>query len=171
MGNDPTNDGRTRARAGRGFTLIELLAVILIIGILISIAFGAFAGVRQQAWRAKSRDLARQLSHAWNQHLLANREFPQGVPLYSDAVHLAMLNAGRTNGTYFLDLKKEERANGLKDKWGALYKVELDTDYDGLVTHPFSNVQVRASVIVWSERFGPNGPQANDKPEDDMVVW
>jgi type II secretory pathway pseudopilin PulG len=156
--------------------MVVLLAVIAIIGILMAIALGAFTGVREQAWRTRSRTLARQLAQAWNQHLLYYREFPANVPEESNADHLRILNTGRTNGTYFLDVKRAEWGTGLRDKWGDYFKVELDTDYDGTVSHPFSNENVRASVIVWSERFGPPGgtpprPQATAKTEDDIVVW
>lgn len=184
--NRRTAHHHTTGRGRTAFTLIEMLAVILIISILIAIAFGVFAGVRQQAWRAKSRDLARQIAHAWTQRLLTEREFPaaaitaQGGALggalgilQSNAEHLDLLNAGQTNGTYFLELKVDERRDGLKDKWGTLFNVRLDTDYDGLVKHPFdSSIELRTSVVVWSDRFGnPSGPQYTTKPDDDIVVW
>lgn len=182
------DDGAPRRQTGRkrGFTLLEMLVVILIIVILIAIAFSTFASVRLQAWRAKSRDLARQIAHAWNQRLLVYREFPQAAIdlqdaqtdeprdfAYSDPYHLAILNTNRTVGNLFIELKNLERdSRGLRDKWGDLYKVRLDTDYNGLVQHPFSNIQVRASVIVWSDRFGnPSGPQYTVKTEDDIVAW
>jgi hypothetical protein len=149
-----------------------MLAVILIIGVMMAIAFGAFTSVREQAWRARSRDLARQLAHAWNQYLLVNRAFPPSVPDTATPEHLRILNTNQTPGNLFLELKRNESQEGLKDKWGALYHVRLDTDYNGMVDHPFSNVHVRASVIVWSDRFGnPSGPQYTKKTEDDIVVW
>ncbi len=45
-------DGRARARRCRAFTLVEILIVVVILGILGSIAIGLFGNVRQDAEEA-----------------------------------------------------------------------------------------------------------------------
>ncbi len=47
----------------RGFTLIELLIVVVIIGILASIAIPKFSGVRNKAFRAAMMSDLRNLAH------------------------------------------------------------------------------------------------------------
>lgn len=178
------NKKRHILRFGNGFTLVELLVVILIIGVLAAVSLSAYSGIRNQAWRTRSRNLASQLAHAWTQYLLEHREFPKDVPEYSDKDHLELLNYGKTAGSYFLEVTKEEKVNGLRDKWGDLYHVRLDTDYDGLIENPFygeykdkvsgplGNEKIRASALVWSERYGPRHSKAkNLKTEDDIIAW
>lgn len=67
----------TRKTDGRaGFTLVEMVAVIVIIGILIGVVSTGLNSARENVWRTRARDTARQLVDAWNLFLLDYRGFP-----------------------------------------------------------------------------------------------
>lgn len=75
------------ARGTRGgFTLIEMVAVILIIGLLVGVVSSGLNSARENAWRTRARDTARQLVDAWNLYLLDNREFPARQDLLAGKV-------------------------------------------------------------------------------------
>ena len=65
------NDNRS------GFTLVEMIAVILIVAILIGVVSAGLNTARENVWRTRARDTARQLVDAWNLYLLDNRAFPE----------------------------------------------------------------------------------------------
>jgi prepilin-type N-terminal cleavage/methylation domain-containing protein len=51
----------TRALLGRGFTLIEILIVVVILGILASVVFAHFRGLREEAKKAALSDTLHQI--------------------------------------------------------------------------------------------------------------
>lgn len=67
---------RTKFDSRGGFTLVEMIAVILIMAILIGVVITGLNSARENAWRTRARDSARQLVDAWNLYLLDNRSFP-----------------------------------------------------------------------------------------------
>ncbi|MCD6588410.1 MAG: prepilin-type N-terminal cleavage/methylation domain-containing protein [Candidatus Fermentibacteraceae bacterium] len=62
--------------AAAGFTLIELMVVIVIIGILASIAIPKFAGVAESAKYAACRSNLRNIAEALELYRAENGEFP-----------------------------------------------------------------------------------------------
>lgn len=60
----------------RGFTLVEVLTALLIVSIMITLAIGAFIRARNNAWRERARETARQLATAWNLRLVDDGRFP-----------------------------------------------------------------------------------------------
>lgn len=143
-----------------GFTLLELLSVLLIIGVIISIAFGAFVQARTTAWKQKARDSARQIATAWSTRLVENRAFPSASAFTADPVYDTDPNSFTFETTTnnmavlnYIDQNAEQRLNGMKDKWGRFFHVRLDTNYDGTVLSPLDASLIRANVLVWS--LGP----------------
>ncbi len=144
-----------------GFTLLELLSVVLILGLLISIAFGTFVQARNAAWKQKARDSARQIATAWSTRLVENRAFPSASAFTADPVYDTDPNSFTFETTTnnmavlnYIDQNAEQRLSGMKDKWGRFFHVRLDTNYDGTVLNPIDATSlIRANVLVWS--LGP----------------
>jgi prepilin-type N-terminal cleavage/methylation domain-containing protein len=165
------------ARARQAFTLMEMMVVIVIIGILAAVLLSTFQAARNAAWKQKARDGARQIATAWNTYCIDQRGFPASTaftldPTYNtdaaavtfetSVTNMAVLNARVT----YLEQNKDQRLNGMKDKWGRYYHVRLDANYDGTVKSPIDNSIIRANVMVWSL-----GPHPNDTAKSWIMVW
>jgi prepilin-type N-terminal cleavage/methylation domain-containing protein len=159
-----------------GFTLIELLVVITIISILVVASIGIYNQAQIAAWKQKSRDTARQLAVAWNARLMEEHTFPvaaltaTSVAKYTDPNSLTFEtttnNMVPLTSSGSLDQNAEQRQKGMRDKWGRTFLVRLDTDYDGIVTHPVDLTSVHANVIAWSL-----GPNPSNPSNSWVVVW
>jgi type IV pilus assembly protein PilA len=79
----------SRARSRSGFTLIELLIVVVIIGILASIAIPKFSNTRAKAFASAVKSDLRNLVTAQEAYYYANNEY---------ATNLAMLNTVPSSG-------------------------------------------------------------------------
>ncbi len=162
----------------QGFTMVELLVVVLIMGILMSIALGTFNGIRAQGWRTRARNTALQVSQAWSAYLMDQRELPARDDLAWDPTIKAhetteanlSLIAPRSGRAYLEVSTKEWDAGlaayptggGLIDPWKRRYRMRLDNEpgdtnleraYDGVVRHPCeaeTNLYVRTCAVVWS---------------------
>ena len=69
------------ANRRRGFTLIELLIVVVIIGILASIAVSSFRNVKQKSYLAVLKSDLRNLAVAQEMHFEANRSYTDNIAL------------------------------------------------------------------------------------------
>lgn len=168
--------------------MVELLAVVLIMGILLSITLGTFNGIRTQGWRTRARNTALQISQAWSAYLMDHREFPDSVVWEHETneANLAPI-APRTTGRAYLEVSEKEwlagdalyagDGGGLIDPWKRRFFVRLDKEpsdtnderaYDGVVRHPDdakTNRYVRSSAVVWSLGNTPG------RPERWIVQW
>ena len=150
----------------RGFTLMEMLAVIVIICILMTVSMGVYKQVRNVAWKGKTRDSARQIATAWNLSLLENQSFPLAALAPVGTVSGSYLTFQTTTNTMmilnsskiYLEQSADQKRNGMKDKWGHCFNVQIDQNYGGTVEDPAnpSAPKINANVVVWS--YGPNGP-------------
>jgi prepilin-type N-terminal cleavage/methylation domain-containing protein len=85
---------RARRAAGRaGFTLIELLIVVVIIGILASIAIPKFGSTKEKAYLAKMKSDLRNLATAQESYLGDNQVY------YGGAVPNAAFSYSPSSGT------------------------------------------------------------------------
>ena len=55
------------------------------------------------------------------------------------------------------------------DPWGNPFEYDIDTDLDGLVSHPSGMGEVRARVIAWSA--GPDGQYEFVEGHDNVMSW
>ena len=149
----------------RGFTLIEMLVVLAIIALLMGAVSIGVVHAKEQAYKTRARDTARQICQAWNLYLIDNHQFPEtgklektGNDYATSKKNLAVLNAGKT----YLEVTEEEEDEGLKDHWNSLFRFRLDEDYDGKVENPASGEEALnsaaecfANAVAWS--LGPKG--------------
>jgi len=91
----PGSSGPSRvlARGRAGFTLIELLIVVVIIGILASIAIPKFASTKERAYVAKMKSDLRNLATAQESYLGDNQVY------YGGAVPNALFTYTPSSGT------------------------------------------------------------------------
>jgi type II secretory pathway pseudopilin PulG len=144
---------------------MELLVVILIIGILASIGVGLYIQARNTAWKERARDTARQIAIAWNVRLLDDHKFPDAIvllypsqPFQTTAANMAILNSNAYSRIY-LEQSAEQRINGMRDKWGNFFYVQLDTTYSGAIKDPRdASATINANVVVWSKGPHPSDP-------------
>ena len=79
MKRDQTAHGARRAAGRAGFTLIELLIVVVIIGILASIAIPKFGSTKERAYLAKMKSDLRNLATAQESYLGDNQVYYGGA--------------------------------------------------------------------------------------------
>jgi type II secretory pathway pseudopilin PulG len=199
-----------RGKALRAFTLIELLVVITIIIILMGLLFPAFRGAQNQAKKVQAKNDMTQIVNAVNAFYTEYGVYPstyQPEMTYDGKngnTNDQLFNALRGNPTYdtqganprnivFIsppiakDLSNPRGGIGSDgqwyDPWGKPYYIRLDTNFDNLVTNPYSKNAgfnpLNAGVIAWS--FGPDnqsdslGGSGGDKNSgvdaDDVLSW
>ncbi len=154
--------GEKASRAGAGFTLIELLVVIAIIATLVGLVLSAITRAPEQGRILKCRALIGQLEQAWDYYLQENREFPSESFSVMDTNAMAPLRS-------YVDYTREEwgtnsASSGLRDPWGELLSIRLDTDLDGQVSTPYGDVD--QYVAIWSK-----GPDRDEDTGDDIKSW
>jgi prepilin-type N-terminal cleavage/methylation domain-containing protein len=124
---------RTTGRSSAGFTLLEMLIVIMIIGILLGVGAFTFGKAKDNARAALTRDTAKQIVDSWALYQQTKYEWPTSIPSSAETTALLSLASNLVSN---FELKLEEKTSGLKDSWGTLYSIWLDTDYDGQITLP-----------------------------------
>ncbi len=159
-----------------GFTLIEMLIVLAIIALLMGAATIGVAHAKEQAYKTRTRDTARQICQAWNLYLIDNHQFPEAGLLEKDGNEyvtsrksLETLNAGKK----YLEIAEEEAEDGLLDHWGNLFRFRLDDDYDGKVKNPAAGTEslhsgddCYANAVAWS--LGPKGKKVQTLSGEDV---
>lgn len=147
-----------------GFTLIEMLVVLAILALLMGAVSTGIVRAKEQAYKTRARDTARQICQAWNLYLMDNHKFPAASSLDSvkdgyvtGTKSLESLNGGKR---YLEATEQEGDDDGLRDPWGSLFRFRLDEDYDGKIDNPVAGVEglqsdsdVYGNVVAWS--LGP----------------
>lgn len=190
------------------FTLFELLIVIAIIAILGGLAFPAYQGVTDRAKKVQAKNDVTQIVTAVNAFYTEYGLYPS---TYSPEMTYDGAN-GNTNDKLFNALRGQDASvnprniqfisppsvkdntkprSGISgsdgqwyDPWGKPYVVRMDTNFDNVVTNPYSknagfSPNLNATVIAWC--FGPNsqsdsvpGPGGDKNAgvdADDVISW
>ncbi len=155
-------EGRCGVDSRLGFTLIELLVVIAIIATLAGLLLGAIRKTPEQGKKVACRQMISQLDTAWNYYLTENQGFPSETLTEMDTNSIDYIKG-------YVDFTLEEQGtnsatSGLRDPWGELLSIRLDTDLDGEVTTPHG--QVDKYVAIWSK-----GPDGVEDTRDDIKSW
>lgn len=94
-------DRRSEPSWTRGFTLIELLIVVLVLGVLASIAIGKYDGVREKAYIATVLSDLKNISYAQELYFIDNNQYAQAAPLlreYSPSPDVTLVMAASKEG-------------------------------------------------------------------------
>ncbi|MEP6821999.1 MAG: prepilin-type N-terminal cleavage/methylation domain-containing protein [Chthoniobacterales bacterium] len=191
----------------RAFTLIELLVVISIIAVLAGLAFPAYQSVQNAARKTQAKNDLVQIVTAVNafytdygKYPLPNgtqgEEYTYGTGGISSKALFDTLRglpaAAATNPREIEFIKppdaKDTRApkggmgepadGQFYDPWGKPYVVTIDSDYNNVVTNPYTSnagaTPLRQGVISLS--FGKDmetdgGNRNGGKSKDDIISW
>jgi type II secretory pathway pseudopilin PulG len=144
-----------------------MLIVIMIIGILIGVGAFTFGKAKDNARSALTRDTAKQIVDSWTLYQQTKYEWPASIPSSAETTALPSLVS---NLVSTFELKLEEKMSGLKDSWGSLYSIWLDTDYDGQIildpnpftAHPSFQGQTKLTI---------KGPVLVASPGKDKILY
>ena len=115
------------ANRRRGFTLIELLIVVVIIGVLASIAVSSFRTVKQKSYVSVLKSDLRNLAVAQEMYFEANRSYSQD---------LAMIGFNPTKGV-------------------ALQLTATATGWEAIATHNGANPKICSMFYGTAQPTGP----------------
>jgi prepilin-type N-terminal cleavage/methylation domain-containing protein len=164
------------------FTLIELLVVIAIIAILAGLGLAAMSGALQSGKKAQARNDVNQLASAIKAYQLEYAKLPGSVSgadtlNTADTIATVIGNLTSTNGNprgivfYEAKLVKDPAAprSGLStdgklyDPWGMPYQVDLDTDYNNVITN--TTATGTATKYFTTAVVVSSGPDTNMSPK------
>ncbi len=154
----------------RAFTLLELLIVISIIAILAGVAFPMMQGATNQAKRVHAAKECQNLVQAIGLYKNEYNVMPlrsagtgsESQIFQSDASFMNILlgedeELNRREKSFFQTNEAKKNRKGLDkqgnlwDPWGEYYQIEIDADYNGIVTGPpGAEGEIRADAAVWS---------------------
>lgn len=120
--------GRELLKSEKGFTLIELLIVIVVLGILMSMAVPALSGVKNKADTAVAKADLHNIMHSLEMHYLDQGEYPGQGTLGSFSTisdTLAELNIKNDAGDYSYQTDADTKA----EKYIIIYTAADDEFY------------------------------------------
>ncbi len=193
--------------ATRAFTLIELLVVIAIIAVLAGLAFPAYQSVQNAARKTQAKNDLVQIVTAVNAFYTDYGKYPlpsgaqaeeyiygpggtSSKDLFDTLRGLPAAAAANPRQIEFIkppDVKDTNAPRGgmgsptdgqFYDPWGKPYVVTIDSDYNNVVTNPYTSnagaTSLRQGVIAFS--FGKDqetdgGNKNSGKSKDDVISW
>jgi len=200
------------SRKKNGFTLIELITVIAIILILMGLLFPAMSSVREAAKKVQARNDIMNIVTAVKAYYTEYGQYPVdstvsnnndtffGGSNTNDLLFNVLRSGSSTilnpRGIIFIEVPSVKTPSSPKsgigtttgagqyyDPWGTPYLIVVDTNYDNLITNPYSanagSNSVSTGVIVWSlgkDKDGAkNSTGGGDKNTgtyaDDIISW
>jgi prepilin-type N-terminal cleavage/methylation domain-containing protein len=108
-------DRRKKTTAGKGVTLLELIVVVLIIGILSTIAISVYTGQVERARIAAARDIISQIEHAVARYEIDTGQFPPsgyGTTLPPSSLSYTLGPSGESLGSGYLQVATVHSLSG-----------------------------------------------------------
>jgi len=152
----------------KGFTLIELLIVIVIIGIIASIALPKFGDVKIQAYRSTVRSdlrtLQTQQELAFNQEsnltgylpsLVAAAANPAFVAMFTPSQNVTAFSSALTPGAGFIGAVTHSRLSGITKS--RCISVGVPGSADSSATAGFTTIAALPTMIQGSQTDCGNG--------------
>lgn len=123
------NMKRMRYTRRAAFSLVELLTVIAIIGILAGMTMMAVSAAKKRAHITKANGEVRELMKAWNAYWITFGKWPDALKGATNApmnaANLSYLLGNNGMNLFLMDAGAKASAEGLKDPWGTLYRVDF----------------------------------------------
>ena len=96
---------------------------------------------------------------------------PGEIPSPDNMKRISMFepSGGALGGATRADGSANPHVGAFVDPWGNPFEYDIDTDLDGLVSHPSGMGEVRARVIAWSA--GPDGQYEFVEGHDNVTSW
>lgn len=161
------SSGPRRVAPPRGFTLIEVLLVLLILGMLATLAIFAFSGTRAGAKIDTTKIKIKEIASAIERYNLDIGHYPTqnegGLQaLITEPTFDNQALASQWRGPYL------KSADALNDAWGNPINYELvtDTSSSGNSTNGASGTTSGPAFHLWS-----NGPDGQEGTSDDIRNW
>ncbi len=144
-----------------GYTLLEIMVVVMIIGVLTTIAITSITKVRQKMRLKHAKTELEMLAAAVRQLAWDTGDWPSGRTRLDDNIEMWDLTTGaagiiKTDGS-FNNWKGPYLANIPDDPWGSKYFFDPDYRVDGV-----------NRIVVGS--YGPNRTGQNRYYEDNIYV-
>jgi prepilin-type N-terminal cleavage/methylation domain-containing protein len=110
-------------RCRRGFTLVELLIVMLIIAILVLLAWGALAGVAEQAKEKRTRSIVMKLDQLIMQRYDGYRTRPLPIRIGAGTRPKSESFTDSNNNGFWNVGEPEQNSNGIGERGAAFYRL------------------------------------------------
>ena len=107
----------------KGMTLIELMIVVVIIGIVFAYAFVNAGANTEKAKYARAIEDISAITSAVAMYVAETGDVTEAL----DATHLGAAKLGAIATTKVLDKKLSKKLEDMKDPWGVVYDIAVDT--------------------------------------------
>jgi prepilin-type N-terminal cleavage/methylation domain-containing protein len=148
-------DKKKMAFAGKGVTLLELIVVVLIIGILSTIAVSVYTGQVERARIAAARDIVSQIEHAVARYEIDLGQYPPsgyGTQLSPQALNYQLGPSGESLGSGYLQVALVHSLSG------NVYQ-PLDRRWLGPYLEPNDNQLGSIQGVLLSQTSGLTRPE------------